>query len=104
MNILENPLGCVTIAQVHQIPKEEFMAEDGTPVKEPLGRYSIFHKLPEDEGANDNGSGKFKWVSDKLMRKLDEKIYRCLHPTSWADTYTRHIQDLQFLLFNTTRV
>ena len=35
----------------------------------------------------DLGSGKFRWVLDKLMRKLDEKIYRRLNLTSRADIF-----------------
>merc|ERR1712130_234780 len=57
--VLENPLRCINIAQVHQIPKEEFMAEeDGLPMKvkanEAVERYSIFHKLPEEEEDNND--------------------------------------------------
>ena len=59
--VLENPLTCVNIAQVHQIPKEEFMAEDGLPVKveatQAVERYSIFHKLPEEEDTDDPQPG-----------------------------------------------
>ena len=50
-------------------------------------------------------SEKFRWVLDKLMGKLDEKIYRRLNPTSSPDTYTGHIFRTQsfhsLLLLNT---
>ena len=47
-----NPLRCVHIAQVQQIPKEEFLAGDKTSVKvETRERYSIFDDcLPGDQG------------------------------------------------------
>ena len=56
-NVGEGPLRCINIAQILQIPKEEFIAEDGPPVKveakQPLERFSILHKLPGEEDTND---------------------------------------------------
>ena len=55
--VLENPIRSVNIAQVQQIPKEEFMGEDEQAVKveskQPLERYSIFDSLPGDQDIND---------------------------------------------------
>jgi len=69
--VLKDPLRCVSIAQVHHIPKEEFMAEDGTPVKvetkEPLERYSIFHKLPVDEETNDPQASSSNYVPEQVV-------------------------------------
>merc|ERR1712012_1042136 len=50
--MLEEPLRCVHIAQVQQIPKEEFLARDETLVKvEKRERYSIFDDyLPGEQG------------------------------------------------------
>merc|ERR1712223_1412780 len=50
--MLEEPIRCVHIAQVQQIPKEEFLAGDETSVKvETRERYSIFDDcLPGEQG------------------------------------------------------